>query len=60
MRLRSHPIGRAILLALVVAALAACSPEAGRPRGGGPGAMGDNVPSGGVVPKSKVFSDVEP
>jgi hypothetical protein len=52
---------RNILVALLVAlALSACSPESGRPRGGGPGASSDNVPAGGVVPRSKVFSSEDP
>ncbi|NTU78304.1 MAG: hypothetical protein HGA45_02690 [Chloroflexales bacterium] len=62
MRQGSQPIRRAVLLTLACLALAACSfsPEDGRPRGGGPGASSSNLPAGGVVPKSKVFSTVEP
>ena len=49
-----------ILAALLLAALlAACSPESGRARGGGPGASGDNIPAGGLVPASKVFNSEE-
>ena len=49
-----------ILAALLLAALlAACSPESGRPRGGGPGASSDNIPAGGLVPASKVFNSEE-
>jgi hypothetical protein len=51
---------RLILGALLVALLGACSPEAGRPRGGGPGASGTNIPAGGVTPKSKVFAAESP
>lgn len=53
-------ITRGAIATMIAAMLAACSPEAGRPRGGGPGASGGNVPAGGVVPKSKVFSNVDP
>lgn len=56
----SRALKRIIFVALLAAILVACSPEAGRPRGGGPGASGGNVPAGGVVPKSKVFSNVDP
>lgn len=44
---------------LLAAALAACSPESGRPRGGGLGASSDNIPAGGLVPASKVFNSEE-
>ena len=43
-----------MLLAGALALLAACGPEDGRPRGGGPGGDGNNKPAV-VVPKSKVF-----
>jgi hypothetical protein len=46
----------ALLLALL---LAACGPEDGRPRGGGPGADIGNYTST-VVPESKVFSGDQP
>lgn len=59
MRVR-RALTRLTLAACLAALLAACSPEAGRQRGGGPGASGSNVPAGGVVPKSKVFSNVDP
>jgi hypothetical protein len=54
--------GRLLLVALLGVVLAACgfSPEDGRARGGGVGASSNNFPAGGVVPKSKVFSNVEP
>lgn len=45
---------------LLAALLAGCSPENGRARGGGPGGMSDNIPAGGVVPRSKVFSSEDP
>ncbi|HJZ49187.1 MAG TPA: hypothetical protein VKE41_18545 [Roseiflexaceae bacterium] len=50
-----------LVMALLAAALAcaACGPEDGRPRGGGPGADGGNKPAT-VVPKSKVFSTEHP
>ncbi len=60
MRARQRRLIQVALGALLVALLAACSPEAGRPRGGGPGASGTNIPAGGVVPKSKVFAAEEP
>lgn len=53
-------VTKALLALLAAAALAACSPEVGRERGGGPGASGDNIPAGGVVPRSKVFSAEDP
>ncbi|HMQ30854.1 MAG TPA: hypothetical protein PKD53_09000 [Chloroflexaceae bacterium] len=53
-------LARLTLAALAAATLAACSPEAGRERGGGPGAMSSNVPPGGVEPKSKVFASEDP
>jgi hypothetical protein len=56
MRLRKKQIMLALLLAL---ACAACGPEDGRARGGGPGADGGNkTPT--VVPRSKVFSPEHP
>jgi hypothetical protein len=60
MRAVRRTLSRLIFTALAVALLAGCSPEAGRPRGGGPGASGSNIPAGGVVPKSKVFSAQTP
>jgi hypothetical protein len=39
---------------LLVLVLAACGPEDGRARGGGPGGDANNKPAV-VVPKSKVF-----
>ena len=53
---------RQIFILALTAVLAACSfsPEDGRARGGGAGASSSNYPAGGVVPKSKVFSNVEP
>jgi len=52
---------RKMLVALLLAAtLAACSPENGRARGGGPGGMSDNLPAGGVTPRSKVFNSEDP
>jgi hypothetical protein len=46
------------LLAALLA-LAACGPEDGRARGGGPGAdVGNRTAT--VVPKSKVFTDQTP
>jgi hypothetical protein len=45
-----------LLLALVLAALlAACSPENGRARGGGPGADTGNKPAT-LMPKSKIYT----
>jgi len=45
--------------ALVTLACTACGPEAGRLRGGGPGAdVGNKPPT--VVPKSKVFTGQTP
>ena len=41
---------------LALALLAACGPEDGRARGGGPGGDANNKPAV-VVPKSKVFSN---
>jgi hypothetical protein len=54
MRLQTR---RHILMALLatVLALAACGPEDGRARGGGPGADGGNKPAQ-VLPRSKVFT----
>ena len=49
-------IGRLILAGVLAALLAGCSPEAGRARGGGPGASSTNYPRGGIVPQSKVFT----
>jgi hypothetical protein len=43
------------VLLIAMLALAACGPEDGRPRGGGPGATAGNVPAQ-LVPKSKVFN----
>jgi hypothetical protein len=43
-------------MGLLVLALAACGPEDGRPRGGGPGGDANNKPAV-VVPKSKVFAN---
>jgi hypothetical protein len=53
-------LSQVVLGALLVALLGACSPEAGRPRGGGPGASGTNIPAGGVTPKSKAFTAQSP
>lgn len=60
--MRYSLLRRALLAALLGAILAGCgfSPEDGRARGGGVGASSSNYPAGGVVPKSKVFSDVSP
>lgn len=52
--------GRRIVLALLLLLpLAACGPEDGRARGGGPGADVGNHPEQ-VRPRSKVFSAQEP
>jgi hypothetical protein len=48
-------IARALLAALLALACAACGPEDGRARGGGPGADSDNKQAT-VVPQSKVFN----
>jgi hypothetical protein len=55
-------LARVALATVLGIALAGCgfSPEDGRARGGGAGASSSNYPAGGVVPKSKVFSDVSP
>jgi hypothetical protein len=60
MHTRRKLLTRLTLAALVAATLAACSPETGRQRGGGPGASGGNVPAAGVVAKSKVFTGEAP
>jgi hypothetical protein len=44
-----------LLAGLLALGCAGCGPEAGRPRGGGPGADGGNKPPV-VAPKSKVFN----
>lgn len=44
------------LVLLALALLAACGPEDGRPRGGGPGGDANNKPAV-LVPKSKVFAN---
>ncbi len=58
LRARQH-IVMALLALLFALGCAACGPEDGRPRGGGPGADGGNKPAT-VVPKSKVFSAEHP
>jgi hypothetical protein len=60
MRSRQRRLTKLLVAVLLAALLAACSPEAGRPRGGGPGASSANIPAGGVVPKSKVFAAESP
>jgi hypothetical protein len=60
MSARQRRLVQAVLGALLVALLAACSPEAGRPRGGGLGASGTNIPAGGVEPRSKIFAAEDP
>jgi hypothetical protein len=45
--------------ALVALSVAACGPEAERPRGGGSGGDANNKPPT-VVPKSKVFTSQTP
>lgn len=47
-----------LLLGLLGALLAACGPEDGRARGGGPGADVGNHPAQ-VLPRSKVFTTRE-
>jgi hypothetical protein len=49
----------ALMLLAALLACAACGPEDGRARGGGPGADGGNKPAV-VVPRSKVFSTEHP
>ena len=46
----------ALLAGVCALACAACGPEDGRARGGGPGADGGNK-SAVTVPKSKVFTE---
>ena len=49
-----------ILAAALLLLLAACGPEAGRPRGGGFGAdVGNHAPQG-VIPASKVWNTRRP
>lgn len=59
MNRRRTIVSRLLLLGALAALLAACSPEADRPRGGGVGASSSNLPAGGLVPKSKVFTNGE-
>ncbi len=54
--MRSAKRGRITVTVLfALALLAACGPEDGRTRGGGPGGDANNKPAV-VVPKSKVFN----
>ena len=55
MRVTRKQILSALLATLLALACAACGPEDGRTRGGGPGAdVGNKPPT--VVPQSKVFN----
>ena len=49
-----------ILASALLLPLAACGPEAGRARGGGPGSdIGNHAPQG-EIPASKIWNTVDP